>query len=585
MVDDTGRVDTVEAVEQPAGTRPSLPGYQLGMVIGQGGMGEVVVARDPKIGREVAIKRMKATSPTPDAIERFLREAKVQARLDHPAIVPVHELGHDSEGRPYFTMKRLAGKTMAEVLEHGGQQQRLVRALVDVCLAIELAHTRHIVHRDLKPANIMLGDYGEVYVLDWGIARVLDEAGEDSGNTDLTATPEGLTRAGVALGTPGYMAPETLAGEAIGPAADVYALGCVLFEILTGAPLPAPHGRTDDSSSVVTTIIANPTVAPSSLAPDRAIPPELDAACVAALSHDPAARPSARSLGERIQRYLDGDRDLERRRELGAVFLSQANAATGHADRMRLAGRALALDPESEQAAALVTRMMLEPPDEIPPDLERSIQTREVYYVARSSWFAVGASASLFLFLPVLLWMRVTNVPVLVGLYLLIALLVMLTYVQARSAVAGRRVNVYPSFICIMVVAATLSRICGPFLLVPLAVIATAVSILTQPQMLRRPVVGIAICVTAFVAPLVLEALGVLGATWHVDQDQFVFRSTMVHLGGVASEVLVIAAPIVSIVLAGVLSWALAVARRDALEQLELQSWRLMQLVPESVRR
>jgi serine/threonine-protein kinase len=582
MVDDTVYGDTAADVGQAAGARASLPGYELGTLIGQGGMGEVVVARDPKIGREVAVKRMKADSPTPDAIERFLREAKIQARLDHPAIVPVYELGHDREGRPYFTMKRLAGTTMAEVMRHGGQQQRIVRAFVDVCLAIELAHTRHVVHRDLKPANIMLGDYGEVYVLDWGIARILGEA-EDGNDAvrgrAITAPGSHLTQAGMVLGTPGYMAPEHASGEVIGPPADVYALGCILFEILTGTPLHPP------GMAAIASTISNPTVAPSSRAHDRAIPPELDAACVAALSGDPADRPTARALGERIQSYLDGDRDLERRRKLAADFLAQANAASGHADRIRLAGRALALDPESHDAAALVTRMMLEPPDEISAELERSIEARESEYEARSLRVSVGAIASFFLLLPVLLWMGVTNVPVVVVGCVLTALFVVLMYAQVRSAMAGRRVNGYPAFICSMVVVAMCSRICGPFLVVPLAIVTVAVTIITQPQMLRRPAVAIAICVMGFVAPLVLEALGVLSRTWRVEPEQFVFRSTVVHLGGVASEVFLIAVTVGGIVVAGVLSWALAATRRDALQQIEIQRWRLMQLVPESVRR
>src|SRR2546430_11277663 len=123
-------------------------------------MGEVLAATDRKFERDVALKRMRASDR--DSAERFLREAKIQARLDHPAIVPVHDLGVDAEGRPYFTMKRVSGVTLADRLAKPGPIQPLLRALVDVGFAIELAHARGVVHRDLKPANIMLGDYGEV---------------------------------------------------------------------------------------------------------------------------------------------------------------------------------------------------------------------------------------------------------------------------------------------------------------------------------------------------------------------------------------------------------------------------------------
>jgi serine/threonine-protein kinase len=575
-MDDTASAETL-ADEGEAGSQPSLPGYELGTLIGQGGMGEVVVARDPKIGREVAIKRMKAKAPPPEAVERFLREAKIQARLDHPAIVPVHELGHDSEGRPYFTMKRLAGTTMAEVMKKADAQQRLVRAFVDVCLAIELAHTRHVVHRDLKPSNIMLGDYGEVYVIDWGVARIVGEA-EAGANADIT-TLEGHTQAGALLGTPGYMAPEQAKGEPIGPAADVYALGCILFEILVGKPLHAP------GMAAIGQTIANPTASPASRAPDRTIPPELDAACVAALAEDPAARPSARALGERVQRYLDGDRDLERRRELAAEFLAQAKAATRHADQMRLAGRALALDPESQEAAALVTRLMLEPPDEIPPDLEHRIGAGELEYERRSAAIAMGALAAYFVFLPILFWMGVTNVPLLVGAYALIVVLFVMTYFQARKITERRRFNLYPTLIGNVLVAAVISRVCGPFMLVPQSVTIIAVGMMAQPQLLRRTGIGLAICTLGFLGPIVLEALGVLGSTWHAEDGQFVFRSTLVHIGGLAGDVMLISGTLGGIIIAGLFSRGLASARRDAIQRLELQSWRLMQLVPESIRR
>jgi hypothetical protein len=136
-----------------------------------------------------------------------------------------------------------------------------------------------------------------------------------------------------------------------------------------------------------------------------------------------------------------------------------------------------------------------------------------------------------------------------------------------------------------IVIAGTFSRVCGPFLLVPLAIMLVAATIITEPRMFRRPVVCISICVMGFVAPLVLEALGVLGTTWDVGQDQLVFHSTLVHLGGVATEALLIVAAVGCIVIVGVFSALLAMTRHDAIQRLELQSWRLMQLVPESLRR
>jgi serine/threonine-protein kinase len=577
MPDDTVATEPLAGAEQAAG-RASLPGYELGALIGEGGMGEVVVARDPKIGREVAIKRLKGKSPTPAAIDRFLREAKIQARLDHPAIVPVHELGLDSEDRPYFTMKRLAGTTMDRIIRHGGKPQLLLRAFVDVCLAIELAHTRQVVHRDLKPSNIMLGDYGEVYVLDWGLAYLIGDP-EDRSIAESSATPEGLTQTGELIGTPGFMAPEQAKGEAIGPAADVYALGSILFAILTGTSLH-PHGQ-----AAVASTVANPTIAPSSRVPDRMIPPELDAACVAALSRDPAARPTARALGERVQRYLDGDRDLERRRELAADFLSQANTATGNADRIRLAGRALALDPESQEAAALVTRMMLEPPDEIPRELARTISRSELEQEHRSSRLAVATLAAYVLFLPIVLWMGVTNVPLLVAIYALIALMVAFAHLQSRALKAGRSFSLYPSLVGNVAIAVMCSRVCSSFVLVPVVLTVIAVAMMAQPSMQRRPAAVLVLCSLGFVAPLAVEAAGLLGSTWQVRAGAVELHSTFVRLGGVATQVVLIAGTLVGIVVAGLFSRGLAIAHREAIDELQLQRWRLMQLVPESVRR
>src|SRR5262245_60189676 len=281
-----------------ADSKVALPaiGYQLGTAIGRGGMGEVLAAFDQRIGREVAIKRMRSPHPSEEATTRFLREARIQARLDHPAIVPVHELGTDEAGRPYFTMKRLSGRTLGQRITEGAAQTQLLRAFVDVCLAVEFAHAKGVIHRDLKPANIMLGDYGEVYVLDWGVARVLaDPSGVAAGGalasvdpdhgaaaaaagaggpagtpgTSGTAGTAGIgsnpsillqsidslgegTETGTLLGTPGYSAPEQLKGDAVTAPADVYALGAILFELLAGEPLH-PRGQQKAVASTLAT--------------------------------------------------------------------------------------------------------------------------------------------------------------------------------------------------------------------------------------------------------------------------------------------------------------------------------------------
>ncbi|HEY6175991.1 MAG TPA: serine/threonine-protein kinase, partial [Kofleriaceae bacterium] len=235
------------ATHDDSGGPIELAGYEVGELLGRGGMGEVLLGFDEEIGREVAIKRMRRLDPGAEAETRFLREAKIQARLQHPAIVPVHELGRDADGRPYFTMKRLAGMTLYQLL--GEPLQRLLRAFADVCLAIEFAHEHGVIHRDIKPTNIMLGDFGEVYVLDWGVARVVDEDGSGHPSVRDIVNVEGETQVGAVMGTPGYMAPEQALGYGMAPALDVYALGCVLFEILTGEPLH-PRGTSGAASAI-----------------------------------------------------------------------------------------------------------------------------------------------------------------------------------------------------------------------------------------------------------------------------------------------------------------------------------------------
>jgi serine/threonine protein kinase len=214
--------------------------YRIRRRLGKGGMGEVMSAHDEQVGRDVAIKRMRAANPSQRAVARFVREATVQGRLEHPAIVPVHEVGLDSDGLPFFVMKKLSGTSLAVLLQDPANfpRQRALRAFADVCLAVELAHTKGVIHRDLKPDNIMLGDFGEVYILDWGVAKVTGET-EDGEFADVgSGSGDHATGAGIAIGTPGYMSPEQVRGDRdIDGRADIYTLGCVLFEILAGEPL------------------------------------------------------------------------------------------------------------------------------------------------------------------------------------------------------------------------------------------------------------------------------------------------------------------------------------------------------------
>ena len=570
---DDARSDTVpDTSPQPRtrASRLSLPSYDIGSLLGKGGMGEVLIARDPEIGRDVAIKRMNDSDGSPAALARFLREAKIQARLEHPAIVPVHELGRDSEGRPYFTMKRITGTTLHDVLRGPPRGlPALLRVFVDVCRAIEFAHAKHVVHRDLKPANIMLGDFGEVYVLDWGLARVTSEADEPRSNDDL-ALLQGLTAAGAVLGTPGYMAPEQIRDPSVGPAADVYALGSILFEILAGEPL---HPRDDALASTLAKHLRTP-------AASAQVPPELEGVCVAALGPDPGARPSARDLAESVQQYLDGDRDLERRRTKSAEELARARELIGdparRAEASQHAGRALALDPESREAAALVTRLIVEPPPVLPDELRERLAQLDTMQTLRTVGLARFALLGFYILIPLVLWMGIVDR----GVFAL-----MIGFVTAHLAFAhwqfrsGRAYDI-ATLATNMILLVLVSRVFGSYVFVPAAVCAIAWGLGQQAGLLERRALFTGGMIVAFLVPLLLEQLGVLHSTSLIGDGQLVITSPLFRIGGAATQAMLIAGNLFAILVATVFGQHVSIARRRAQHDLEIQAWHLEKMVP-----
>ena len=295
--------------------------YQCTEELGRGGMGVVVRAHDRSLGRDVAIKLLK-DAHRPGRLRRFLREAQISGQLAHPNIVPVHDFGIDGTGRVYFTMQLIEGRTLAAHLDdmRAGKQGmplgRLVRFLVQVCNAIELAHSRQVIHRDLKPSNIMIGAYGEVLVMDWGLARVItavndvtmegvhsSSSDDDSGGA---SDHHDLTMEGSVLGTPAYMPPEQADGRnaRLDARSDVYALGAILYELLT---LRAPASGSD-VHEVLLKVRAGVTDLPSRVAPaGRLVPRDLEAVAMRALSRAPAERyQSAAAMGRDLEAWLDG---------------------------------------------------------------------------------------------------------------------------------------------------------------------------------------------------------------------------------------------------------------------------------------
>lgn len=300
---------------------PALPGglvsfhdrYEVLGTIGTGGMGEVKLCRDRTVGREVAMKIIRASDTGSPRRWRFVREARIQGQLEHPAVVPVYDFGVDPEGNLYFTMKRVRGVSLAEVIgaladgdpsaDRRWGRRRLLTAFSQVCLAVGFIHSRGVVHRDLKPSNVMLGDFGEIYVLDWGLVKLVGRGRADERGL-IDASNAATTGQGSVLGTPGYMSPEQLRGEVdrVDHRADVYSLGAILFELLAKESLHPRSATKEKLLSVLTTDGARP----SQRLRGHLVPAILDDLVARATRLAPEDRlDSATAMSETIEAYLD----------------------------------------------------------------------------------------------------------------------------------------------------------------------------------------------------------------------------------------------------------------------------------------
>jgi serine/threonine-protein kinase len=548
--------------------------YAFGAVIGRGGMGEVVLAHDRRIGRDVALKRLRSSSPTEDEVARFLREARIQARLDHPAIVPVYELARDPVGRPYFTMKRLAGVTLTDMLSgQAATRQRLLRAFADVCRAVDFAHSRGVVHRDLKPSNIVLGDFGEVYVLDWGVAQVVAEADVVTADID---TLEGSAPLGQTLGTPGYMSPEQFVNPEVNRGSDVYSLGAILFEILAGEPL---HDR---DHAMASTLAASTVLSPSIRRPDRGVAPELDALCVAMLESRSAARPTARSCADRIEEYLDGDRDVTQRRSLAVDLVRHARTAfdTGHrSEAMRSASRALALDPQTAGAAELVTTLMLEPPPAPPAELRAALLAADAEDISRHARAAMPGYIMIAAFMSIVIWNGVLDWPIVFGVIgSSLAMAAAARYLTHRPLWPFYAMVIYA--IGNAAIAVLVGRLAGPFTFVPALLSFVTASVITYPVFLERRWLLMGIMLSGFLVPLGLEELGWLRETWALRDGGLLSYANAMEVSGPSAVLTAVGASVVTIVMAGIQSTRVARESRAAQHRLVMQAWHLRQLLP-----
>ncbi len=287
--------------------------------IGRGGIGRVLLARDQVLDRDIALKELLVSTSGPATptssrhTSRFLREIRLTGKLEHPNIVPVYDLGRRPDGTLFYTMKFVRGRTLADAIaatQRFSERITLLPHVIDLCHAIAYAHSRGVVHRDLKPANVMVGQFGETVVLDWGLAKAKDEVEDPA----LVSTPAGTadpstahteTVDGARIGTPAYMSPEAAEGRvaALDFRSDVWSLGVVLFEVLTGQlPLQAHSSL----QMIVAVIHEAPRVAHQV---DPQVPQELSAVVAKALARDPDERyQSAKELADELTRFQAGHR-------------------------------------------------------------------------------------------------------------------------------------------------------------------------------------------------------------------------------------------------------------------------------------
>lgn len=318
-----------ELIDSPDRPRAPHKRYQVGDELGRGGMGLVMRCTDRDLRRTVAMKvlRKKRGEDTRRFL-RFVQEAQITGQLEHPNIVPIHEFGHDDGGRPFFTMKLVDGRSLKEVLTQVAQnncdalatftRQRLLEIFLKICDGMAFAHAKGVIHRDLKPANIMLGNFGEVLVMDWGLARLLDTPGGSESSEDADSEISGsgpsterlgsavaeleaeLTAEGQAAGTPAYMAPEQARGERrrVDRRSDVFALGAMLYEMLVLRP---PYKARDGLRTLDLAREGAWTPLPLE------VPAELRAIIAQALAREPEDRyQSVTALANDVRRFLAG---------------------------------------------------------------------------------------------------------------------------------------------------------------------------------------------------------------------------------------------------------------------------------------
>lgn len=581
--------------------------------LGEGGMGEVRLCEDLRIGRDVAVKVIHAGRDTnSDMRARFVREARIQGQLEHPSIVPVYDLGVRPDGAAFFTMKRVRGLTLEEIVEGLRTQdaaiiasygkRRLLSAFSQVCLAVAFAHARGVVHRDLKPANVILGEFGEVYVLDWGVAKLVGmpdvESEDDSAEGGVAVRDQTLgvqTAAGSILGTLGYMAPEQLRGdtELVGPRSDIYALGTMLFELITLEPL---HPRSSPQATMSSTLQGADARLSTRNTPWGSVP-ELDAVCERATAMAPEERfDAARQMHEAIERFLDGDRDLEKRRELARAHMRSAQESlreakedperqnTQRAHAVRELNAALALDPSDRSALRTMIEVLLESSDQLPKEAEEELESSRMRMRSRSAKAAAMGFLACFSLDPLLAWLGIRSWTALIAMGIpLVSMVAYAFYLSRRprhSAWAYALLGILAAS-----VAVSTMPLFGPFVLVPGMMVACMLPIAVSSRADHgKRTFLLVVGAVGLVAPFALQLLGVLPPSYLFANGVITIKPWAVDFPGESVGLLLVAEAlavlIVPMLVIGRSIDALVAAER----RLFAQAWTLRQLMPDEAR-
>jgi len=551
--------DTLVEVEEPVLVGDRERFERIG-VLGRGGMGEVRLYRDRRIARYVAYKVLrKVVEKDPGYRSRFLLEARVQGQLEHPSIVPVHDLGETADGELYFSMKSVRGATLHQALDSittglptaQYSRRRLLTAFSSVCQAVDFAHTRGVVHRDLKPQNVMLGEYGEVYVLDWGIAKVVHHV--ETPLTEAVVVPQRTqTRAGAMLGTPKYMAPERQHNVA-NPQTDVYALGMILSDILDA------HA-------------------------DQGIDPELEALKLRAIALNPGDRyPTARALHDDLEQYLDGRRDLEMRKQLAeqharraAETLGQTQLDAGARSRAgQEIGRALGLDPQNRFALQTLMSLLTNVPEQLPPEAEAEMEQRWIERRHRTTRVSTLSTLATLALVPMYLWLGVRDWG-LFALYIVCAL--------AAGAVqyfgGPGRISFGVGLMLLLATVTVMSTSTALLGAVPAGFAVIALAWRTGVHKTSHGLLIVAVCGLWLAAPFVLVELGVMSPMYEVHEDMLTILPKM-HSFPAGPTLFMVALTTFAGIAAAVLYARLYVGElRRAEHRLTFQAWQLRQLIP-----